>query len=84
MKEGRNACSTVSLICLNYRKPALTKILRPLELIKAGFESWRGGGETLLVQALPHCRSWGGEEKKTGENKKKQARAGLPLNIHIL
>lgn len=83
MKGGRNACSTVSLICLNYRKPALTKILRPLELIKAGFvESWGRGA--LLVQAAAHCRSWGGEEKKTGENKKKQARAGLPLNIHIL
>lgn len=56
MKGGRNACSTVSLICLNYRKPALTKILRPLELIKAGFvESWGRGA--LLVHAAAHCRS---------------------------
>lgn len=64
----------LSLICLNYRKPALTKILRPFELIKAGFESWwreeEGGGVVSPGRALSFVR--GGEEKKTRENNKKQ------------
>lgn len=67
MKGGRNACSTVSLICLNYRKPALTKILRPLELIKAGFESW-GGGDVVSpgLAALSFVR------RRRKENRRKQ------------
>lgn len=71
----------LSLICLNYRKPALTKILRPLELIKAGFESW-WREEALLVQAV-HCRSFE-EEKKRKQEKTTRNKAGSPLNIHIL
>lgn len=68
MKGGRNACSTVSLICLNYRKPALTKILRPLELIKAGFESWGGGGGVVSpgLAVLSFVRS------RRKENRRKQ------------
>ena len=68
MKGGRNACSTVSLICLNYRKPALTKILRPLELIKAGFvESW---GEGSVVSPGRGALSFVRRRRK--ENRRKQ------------
>lgn len=70
MKEGGNACSTVSLICLNYRKPALTKILRPLELIKAGFESW--WERRRRCQSRPCCCTVVRSRRRRKENKRKQ------------
>lgn len=91
-----NACSGVPLICLNLRKPALTKILRPRELIKpvskvrrpmAGYVVRPDHTLSLEEGRRTEKRERKKKRGKTEEkNRKKRETPGadLPLNIHIL